>query len=269
MIKFNIMGIISSKKGGNHFWKGGGNRPPVPPPPKSALEWNRQGSLERCSYKIFNCQAGDSCRIRCILHVLNVRCALLQLYMYICSHYGVINEQSYAAAPAAWVRDDGCSMLRLPRHEYGTMGAACRGSRVMSTGRWVQYAAAPAVMSTGRWVQYAAAPASWVRDDGCSMPRLPRHEYGTMGAACRGSRVMSTGRWVQYAAAPAAWVTKRLNYHYRHRFWINTLLLLLISPGDVFYCSCPVCVDDNTVNPWSDITRCSRRPQVLRRAWLE
>ena len=33
MIKFNIMGIISSKKrGGTTFEKGGGNRPPVPPP---------------------------------------------------------------------------------------------------------------------------------------------------------------------------------------------------------------------------------------------
>ena len=38
MIKFNIMGIISSKKGGNHFGKGGGGTDPLsPPPPKSAL----------------------------------------------------------------------------------------------------------------------------------------------------------------------------------------------------------------------------------------
>ena len=46
--------------------------------------------------------------------MLNVLCALLQLYIY--SHYGVINEQV---------------MPPLPRHEYGRMGAVCRRSRGM------------------------------------------------------------------------------------------------------------------------------------------
>ena len=41
--------------------------------------------------------------------MLNVQCALLQLYIY--SHYGVINEQV---------------MPPLPRHEYGRIGAVCR-----------------------------------------------------------------------------------------------------------------------------------------------
>ena len=100
------------------------------------------GSFERCSYKIFNWQVGDSRRILYILHVLNVQCAWLQLCIY--SHYGIINKQRHAAAPAAWVQDDGCSMPPLPRHEYRTMGAVCRRSRGMSTGRWVQHAAAPA-----------------------------------------------------------------------------------------------------------------------------
>ena len=41
MIKFNFMGIISSKKrGGGPLWKRGGGEPtPVPPPPKSVLDY--------------------------------------------------------------------------------------------------------------------------------------------------------------------------------------------------------------------------------------
>ena len=76
--------------------------------------FNRLGSFERCSNKIFNWQVEDSWGILCILHVLNVLYALLQLYIY--SHYGVINEQV---------------MPPLPRHEYGRMGAVCRRSRGM------------------------------------------------------------------------------------------------------------------------------------------
>ena len=46
MIKFNFMGIISSKKkGGGPLWKGEGDRPPVPPPPKSALDETQQISI--------------------------------------------------------------------------------------------------------------------------------------------------------------------------------------------------------------------------------
>ena len=52
----------------------------------SVNQFNRLGLFERCSYKIFNWQVGDSCRILCILHVLNVQYALLQLY--ICSNCG-------------------------------------------------------------------------------------------------------------------------------------------------------------------------------------
>ena len=81
----------------------------------SANYFNRLGSFERCSYKIFNWQVEDSWGILCILHVLNVQCALLQLYIY--SHYGVINEQV---------------MPPERRHEYGRMGAVCRRSRGMS-----------------------------------------------------------------------------------------------------------------------------------------
>ena len=84
----------------------------------AANYFNRLGSFERCSYKIFNWQVGDSWGILCILHVLNVLCALLQLYIY--SHYGVINEQV---------------MPPLPRHEYGRMGAVCRRSRGMGNGK--------------------------------------------------------------------------------------------------------------------------------------
>ena len=80
----------------------------------SANYFNRLGSFERCSYKIFNWQVEDSWGILCILHVLNVQCALLQLYIY--SHYGVINEQV---------------MPPERRHEYGRMGAVCRRSRGM------------------------------------------------------------------------------------------------------------------------------------------
>ena len=63
---------------------------------------------------LVNLQVEDSWGILCIIHVLNVQCALLQLYIY--SHYGVINEQV---------------MPPLPRHEYGRMGAVCRRSHGM------------------------------------------------------------------------------------------------------------------------------------------
>ena len=43
-------------------------------------------------------------------------CWTFSVRYYVYSHYGVANEQSHAAAPAAWVQDDGCSIPPLPRH---------------------------------------------------------------------------------------------------------------------------------------------------------